>query len=62
MRLKKINNQNFPVQNPEKGEPMNPCMDVYKAEIQSGGSLDKLKLRIVVRGYMQNKELVGYTW
>ena len=37
-------------------------MDVYKAKIQSDGSLDKLKLRIVVRGYLQNKELVGDTW
>ena len=37
-------------------------MDVYKDKIQSDGSLDKLKLRIVVRGYLQNKELVGDTW
>ena len=37
-------------------------MDVYKAKNQSDGSLDKLKLRIVVRGYFQNKEMVGYTW
>ena len=37
-------------------------MDVYKAKIQSDGSLDKLKLRIVVRGYLQNKEMVGDTW
>ena len=37
-------------------------MDVYKSKIQSGGSLDKLKLRIVVRGYLKNKELVGDTW
>ena len=37
-------------------------MDVYKAKIQSDGSLDKLKLRIVVRGYLQNKELFGDTW
>ena len=36
-------------------------MDVYKANIQSNGSLDKLKLRIVVRGDIQNKELVGDT-
>ena len=34
----------------------------YKGKIQSDGSLDKLKLRIVVRGDMQNKELVGDTW
>ena len=37
-------------------------MDVYKAKIKSDGSLDKLKLKIVVREYMQNKELVGYNW
>ena len=37
-------------------------MDVYKAKIQSDGSLDKLKLRILVRGDLQNKELVGDTW
>ena len=28
----------------------------------SNGSLDKLKLRIVVGGDLQNKELVGDTW
>ena len=37
-------------------------MDVYKAKIHSDGSLDKLKLRIVVRGYLQNKEMVEDTW
>ena len=43
-----INNQTFIVQDTEKGEPLTPYMDVYKAKIQSTGSLDKLKLRIVV--------------
>ena len=37
-------------------------MDVYKVRIQSDGSLYKLKLRIVVRGDFQNKEMVGDTW
>ena len=37
-------------------------MDVYKAKIQSDGSLDKLKLIIVVSGDFQNKEMVGDTW
>ena len=37
-------------------------MDVYKAKIQSDGSIDTLKLRILVIGYLQNKELVGDTW
>ena len=37
-------------------------MDVYKAKIQSDGSIDKLKLRIVVRVDLHNKEMVGDTW
>ena len=37
-------------------------MDVYKAKIQSDGSLDHLKLIILVRGDLENKELVGDTW
>ena len=57
-----INNQNFLIEYPEKDEPMTPCMDVYKVKIQSDGSLDELKLRIVVRGDFQNKVLVGDTW
>ena len=47
-----INNQTFLVEDSEKDEPVNPCMDVYKAKIQYDGSLDKLKLRIVFRGYL----------
>ena len=37
-------------------------MDVYKAKIKSDGSIDKLEMRIVVIGDLQNKEMVGYTW
>ena len=37
-------------------------MDVYKSKIKSDESLDKLKLRIEVRGYLKNKGLVGDTW
>ena len=37
-------------------------MDMYKAKIQSDGSLDKLKLRIVVGGDLQNKEIIGDNW
>ena len=44
-----IINHNFLVQDPEKVEPVTPCMDIYKAKIQSDGSIDKLKLRVVVR-------------
>ena len=37
-------------------------MDFYKAKIQSDGSIEKLKLIIVVRGDLHNKEVVGDTW
>ena len=37
-------------------------MDAYKVNIQSDGILDKLKLRIVYRGDLQNKEMIGETW
>ena len=50
-----INNQTFLVEDQNEGEPVTTCMDVYKAKIQSDGSLEKLKLRIVVRGDLQNK-------
>ena len=40
---------------------MTPYMDICKPKIKSDGSLDKLKFIIVVRGDMQNKELVGDT-
>ena len=49
-----IKNQNVLVQEPEKDEPVTPCMDVLKSKIQSYGSLYKLKLRILVRGDLQN--------
>ena len=57
-----INNRTFLIEYSEKDEPTTPCMDFYKSKIQSDGSLDKLKLRIVVRGDMMNKELVGDNW
>ena len=50
------------VQYIDKGEFATPYMDVYKVKIQSGGNLDNLKLRILIIGDLQNKELVGYTW
>ena len=57
-----INNQNLLIEDQNEGEPITTCMDVYKANIQSDGSLDKLKFRIVVIGDLQNKEIVGDTW
>ena len=37
-------------------------MNVYKAKIQSDGTIDKLKSRIVVRGHLKTKEIIGDTW
>ena len=42
----------------KKGEPLTPCMDVDRANIHSDGSLDKLKLIILVRGDLYNKDLI----
>ena len=50
-----INNQTFLIEYQNEGDPVTPCMDVYKSKIQSDGSLDKLKLKIMVRGYLKNK-------
>ena len=44
-----INNQSLLIVDQNEGEPVTPCMDVYKAKVQYDGSLDKVKLRIVVR-------------
>ena len=57
-----IKNQTFLIEDPNEGEPVTLCIDVNKAKIQSDGSLDKLKLRIVVRGDLHNKKLFGDTW
>ena len=57
-----INNQTFKMDDPEKVNPVKLYMYVYKAKIQSDGSIDKLKLIIVVRGDLHNKEMIGYTW
>ena len=56
------NNQTALVEDPNKGEPVTPCVNVYKENIQFDGSIDKLKLRIAVIGDLQNKELIEYTW
>ena len=56
-----INNQTFIIEGQSEGEPVTPYMDVYKAKIQPDGIIYKLKLRIVVRGDIQNKEMVGDT-
>ena len=47
---------------PRKVDAVTPCMYLYKAKIKSDGILDKLKLRIVVGGDFQNKEIIGYIW
>ena len=50
-----INNKTFLIEDQNEGEPVTQCMDVYKAKNQFDGSLDKLKLRIVVIGDLRNK-------
>ena len=47
---------------PEKGDYVTPYIDIYKINIQYDGSLDKLKLITIIRGYFNNKEMIGDTW
>ena len=55
-------NHIFLIEYPEKGYQVTPCVEVYKEKIKSGGSLDKLKLRIVVSRDLQTKEIIRETW
>ena len=57
-----IKNQTFLMNDPEKGDSVTPCMYVYKENTLSYGSLNKLKLRVLVRRDSQNREIIGYTW
>ena len=47
---------------PEKGYPVTPCMGVYKENMKYYEGLDKLKIIVVVRGNLQDKEKIGDTW
>ena len=61
--IKKLtNNQTFIIDDPEKGDLVTPCMDIYKAKIQPDGSINKLKSSIIVREEFQNKEMIGDIW
>ena len=47
---------------PRNEYPVTRFIDVNKSNIKSDGSIDKLKLRIGLRGDLKNKEMIGYTW
>ena len=49
------------MEDPRKRYPVTPFMDVYKEKVQYDGSLDNQRLIILVRGILQNKEIIGYT-
>ncbi len=46
----------------QEGETCTPIMETFKVKIRSGGTLDKLKTRLVVRGDLQSKSLDEDTW
>ena len=47
---------------PEKWYTVTPCMDVYKAKIQSDRIIDKLNFRIVFRGDFHHNKIIEDTW
>ena len=59
---KEIKNPTFIMEGTRKEEIFNPCVDMYKTKIQYDGSLNKIQLRIEVRGELKNKEMIGDNW
>jgi hypothetical protein len=44
------------------GEISTPVMETFKVKVKSNGSLDKLKCRLVVRGDLQDKNIMEDKW
>ncbi len=40
------------------GETSTPTMEIFKVNMKSNGSLDKLKMRLVMHGDIQNGQLL----
>jgi len=57
-----LNNDTFVIEKPRKGEQVVPTRPVPKAKSNSDGTLDKLKIRIVVRGDLQKSNEWEDTW
>ncbi|MGH7954550.1 MAG: reverse transcriptase domain-containing protein, partial [Gloeomargaritales cyanobacterium] len=57
-----VDNGTFLLEDPNPEEKVTPCMDTYRAKLKSDGSLDKLKVRIVVRGDLQKDQSAEDTW
>ena len=52
----------FSIEPMQAGDTCTPTMDDNRVKLQSDGSLDKLKTRIVVRGDLQTKSIVEDTY
>jgi hypothetical protein len=46
----------------QPGEISTPVMETFKVKVKSDGSLDKLKMRLVVRGDLQDKNITEDKW
>jgi hypothetical protein len=52
----------FVHENLKDGEISAPVMEIFKVKVKSDGLLDKLKARLVVRGYFQDKNITEDKW
>ena len=52
-----IKNYTFLIEDQNEGKPVTPCMDVYKAKIQSDGIHDKLKLNWINLVFLMHVEM-----
>ena len=57
-----IKNRDFLIKDLGNGEPVTHAWIYTRKKIQPDGSIDKLKLSILVRRDLENKEIIGDTW
>jgi len=57
-----VNSGTFQEDTLHEGETSTPVMETFKVKVKSDRSLDKLKIRLVVRGALQDKNITEDKW
>jgi len=57
-----VNSGTFAIDTLKAGEISTPVMETFKVKVRSDGSLDKLKMQLVVRGDLQDKNITEDKW
>jgi hypothetical protein len=57
-----VNSGTFAIDTLKAGEISTPVMETFKVKVRSDGSLDKLKMQLVLRGDLQDKNITEDKW